>query len=128
MVSPQNPIKNTSSAENFAQRYNSTIDFVDHPKMLVTDIEHKLATPYSYKTVLHLNRLYPDTEFLWIAGMDNAALFHKWNDWQKLVHEIPFVFFNRPPFDYKIRRSKVSMLNNVKHIYDIRSEKKALKA
>lgn len=117
MVSPQNPLK--SKASNFPQRLQMTRDFVKHPHMVVTDIEQKLGTDYSYKTVVELKRRFPKTDFIWIAGMDNAVLFHRWNDWKKLAEEIPFVFFNRPPGTMKLNQNKIRMLKGRKHIVDV---------
>lgn len=128
MVSPKNPLKTTSGKDDFNDRFQRTKEFIHHhPKMIATEIEYLFDTDYSYKTVERLTYLYPDTEFIWIAGMDNAALFHQWNEWDKLIDKIPFVFFNRPPFDYRIRRCKLNLLKNVKHIYDIRNEPNKLK-
>jgi nicotinate (nicotinamide) nucleotide adenylyltransferase len=126
MVSPQNPIKTTSSRNDFKERFDKTTDFVNHPKMVVTDIEYHLDTPYSYKTVLALKKTFPQTEFLWIAGMDNAALFHKWNHWQELVNEVPFAFFKRPPSRYKMHNNRLKMKRNLNHFYDIKNHNKPL--
>jgi len=50
MVSPKNPIKSTSGHQDFQERLAITTEFVSHPRMVVTDIEARLGTPYSYKT------------------------------------------------------------------------------
>jgi nicotinate (nicotinamide) nucleotide adenylyltransferase len=126
MVSPQNPIKHTSSRNDFLSRLEKTRSFVNHPKMLVTDIEFRLDTPYSYKTVLQLKKKFPQTEFLWIAGMDNAALFHRWNHWQELTKEVPFVFFKRPPSRYKMHNNHLKMKSDLKHYYDIKNHTQPL--
>jgi nicotinate-nucleotide adenylyltransferase len=95
MVSPQNPLKNKKN--NFKTRLRMTQKFVQHPKMVVCDLEEKLHTQYSLQTVQMLKRHYPRTQFTWIAGMDNACIFHRWDGWQRLLSIIPFAFFNRPP-------------------------------
>jgi nicotinate-nucleotide adenylyltransferase len=118
MVSPQNPLKDTSGPDDFEQRLSLCDSFVRHPKMLTTSIERDLNTPYSYKTVVALKRHFPKTSFIWIAGMDNAALFHRWNDWKALLNIIPFAFFNRPPASLKIMRKRPSMMRNVKQRTD----------
>lgn len=120
MVSPKNPLKTTSGREDFEQRLAVTRDFVNHPRMVVTDIEARLDTPYSYKTVVALRKRFPKTEFIWIAGMDNAVLFHRWNDWERLSHLVPFVFFNRPPGHMKINMNKLKMRADLRQHYDCR--------
>lgn len=124
MVSPQNPIKHTSSRQDFKNRLKKTQQFVTHPKMVVTDIEMQLDTPYSYKTVIELKKKFPDTDFIWIAGMDNAGMFHKWNHWQKLTKEISFAFFKRPPSRWKMRNNHLKMNNRLNHVYDIKNTPK----
>ena len=95
MVSPQNPLK--SKSNSFDKRLSMTRSFVRHPKMVVTDIEAHFKSRYSYQTVLDLQKHFPKTQFTWIAGMDNARIFHRWDQWPMLLRRIPFLFFNRPP-------------------------------
>lgn len=108
MVSPQNPLKQRHTG--FAKRFEMTRNFVHHPQMVVTDIETKLNTRYSFQTVKALQRRFPKTEFVWIAGMDNALIFHRWDRWKALLRSMPFIFFNRPP-------NGMAMSNNVIRLY-----------
>ena len=95
MVSPQNPLKDKHTS--FEKRFDMTRRFVRHPRMIVTDIETQLNTQYSFQTVQKLQKRFPKTDFIWIAGMDNALIFHRWDHWKRLLRSIPFIFFNRPP-------------------------------
>jgi nicotinate-nucleotide adenylyltransferase len=114
MVSPQNPLKD--KATGFNKRYFMTKYFVNHPKMIVTDIETKLGIDYSFQTVQQLQKRFPRTDFVWIAGMDNAQIFHKWDRWKDLISRIPFIFFNRPPNAMALNNNAVRMMQRQKNI------------
>ena len=114
MVSPQNPLK--SKHNSFQKRYAMTKKFVRHPKMIVTDIETQIRTQYSYETVAKLQSRFPKTKFIWIAGMDNARIFHKWDRWRDLLHKIPFIFFNRPPNGMALSTNAVRLYHGQKNV------------
>lgn len=107
MVSPQNPLKKIPEKNDFAQRFASAEALATHPRMLVTDIERQLGTRYSYETVRSLQTLFPKTRFIWIAGLDNAYIFDRWDQWQDLAKAIPFVFYNRPQAKGACRRARL---------------------
>jgi nicotinate-nucleotide adenylyltransferase len=115
LVSPQNPLK--SKQNSFVNRLKMTRRFIQkHPQMLATDIETKMGIEYSYQTVEGLQKRFPQTRFTWIAGMDNARLFHRWDRWKDLLSRIPFVFFNRPPCGMAVRTNAVRMVKGTKHV------------
>lgn len=120
MVSPQNPLKLTQSSA-FNKRYIMTRRFVNHPKMVATDIETRINTRYSLETVERLQHRFTKTRFYWIAGMDNALIFHRWDGWQRLLKKIPFLFFNRPPNRMAVNNNAVRMRNGTKHYFGHRS-------
>lgn len=114
MVSPQNPLK--AHHTSFAKRFEMTKQFVHHPRMVVSDIETRLNTRYSFQTVKALQYRFPKTEFVWIAGMDNARIFHRWDHWQKLLKSIPFIFFNRPPNRMAINTNIIRLYKGKKDV------------
>lgn len=115
MVSPQNPLK--SSTNNFHKRLSMTKKYLrHHPKMIATDIETHLDTQYSYHTVTKLQRHYPKTKFIWIAGMDNARIFHRWDYWRSLLKRIPFIFFNRPPNSMAVSSNAIRLYRGKKDV------------
>lgn len=115
MVSPQNPLKSRSNS--FANRFAMTRDFVHHPRMIASDIETKMGTRYSLETVEKLQKHFPKTRFFWVAGMDNALIFHKWDGWRGLIKKIPFLFFNRPPNRMALSNNAIRMNRGVPHFY-----------
>lgn len=107
VVSPGNPLKTKDPVKDFAARVEAVRDFITHPRMTATDIEAHLNTRYTYDTLTRLQTLFPRTQFVWIAGMDNACAFDRWDRWQDLPALIPFVFFDRPPAALKIRGKRL---------------------
>lgn len=120
MVSPQNPLKTKSTS--FAKRFAMTQKFANHPRMVASDIETHMNTRYSLETVEKLQRHFPRTRFFWIAGMDNAFIFHRWDRWQFLLKKIPFLFFNRPPNRMAINANAIRMSRGIPAFYDRHSK------
>lgn len=97
LVTPQNPLKDTDDMAPYATRFASVEEIVaQHPHMVATHLERDLGTTYTYETVKALKKHFPETDFLFICGMDNALIFHKWDRWQDLLDLIPFTFIDRP--------------------------------
>ena len=71
LVSPQNPIKSDTPLP-LDERMKLCENLVDHPKILITDIEKEIGTTITYYTIKTLKKYYADTQFVWISGMDNA--------------------------------------------------------
>jgi nicotinate-nucleotide adenylyltransferase len=94
LVSPQNPLKPTSSA--FAQRLNSARKQAHGARMVVTDLEQRLNCGYTYQTLRQLRRLYPGVAFFLIMGADNLANFRKWRNWREVARSVPVVIVSRP--------------------------------
>lgn len=107
VVSPGNVLKTKNVVADFDARVDAVRAFVNHPRMCVTDIERHLKTRYTHDTVKALKVRFPATRFVWIAGMDNAVDFHRWDRWADLPHLVPFVFFDRPPALAKIKGKRL---------------------
>ena len=97
LVTPQNPLKDTTDMAAYDERFASAEDIVaGHPQMIVTHLERDLGTTYTFETVTGLQKAFPETDFMFICGMDNALIFHKWDHWQDLLDLIPVTFIDRP--------------------------------
>jgi len=97
LVTPQNPLKDTDDMAAYAERFASAERIIDgHPAMAATHLERDLGTTYTYETVKGLKQNFPQTDFMFICGMDNALIFHKWDRWKDLLDLIPFTFIDRP--------------------------------
>lgn len=114
LVTPQNPLKEASSL-SMAERVKLCHDLVNHPQILVSDIEKDLKVPSTYYVVNHLRHHYPHTDFVWITGMDNALNLHRWNRWKDLLGQICMVHLTRQPAASLIQASPLRMATFQKH-------------
>ncbi|MCW3784258.1 nicotinate-nucleotide adenylyltransferase [Defluviimonas salinarum] len=95
LVSPGNPLKAHGPAP-MAKRIARARAVMDHPKVVVTDVEARLGTRYTAETLQHLMALYPGVRFVWLMGADNLAQFHLWKDWDWIMQNVPVGIFARP--------------------------------
>lgn len=65
-------------------------------KMKVSLLEASLPTPsYTINTVLELKKRYPDIQFYWIIGADQAIKLDQWKDSERLKDEVQLVCVSR---------------------------------
>jgi nicotinate-nucleotide adenylyltransferase len=70
--------------------------------MEVCDVEFILPQPiYTYNTLRYLFGKYPDNEYIWIIGADNAAFIEKWYRWREIVNEFEVWVYPRSGYDTK---------------------------
>ena len=115
LVSPQNPIKELAPLP-LQERVRMCEDLVEHPKILISDIEKDLGTAITYYSIRKLKARYPDTKFVWISGMDNALGLHKWHHWQDLLAEIPMVHLTRKPARSLVSSCPLRMYEKQRHV------------
>lgn len=112
MLTPQNPLKHPQESDNFARRLRLLQKQVTHPRMIVTDIENQLGTRTSHQTMRALLAHFPNTDFAWIAGLDNAYIFDQWDQWRDLAQTVPFIFYNRPQMQGSVRSCRLKMMKS----------------
>lgn len=95
LVSPGNPLKSRGPAP-LAQRMRRARRLMQHPKVVVTDVEARLGTRYTAQTVRQLRALYPGVRFVWLMGADNLAQFHLWQRWRYIASTVPLGVIARP--------------------------------
>ena len=115
LVSPQNPIKDVKPLP-LEKRVQLCEDLVDHPKVLISDIEKDFGTTITYYSIRKLKTLYPHTQFVWISGMDNALGLHRWHHWQDLLKEICMVHLTRNPARSLVSACPLRMYQKQKHV------------
>lgn len=114
IVTPQNPLKDRKGMAPYDERYAAVEKMLaPYPYQIPTHLERDMDTRFTYETVVQLQDSFFCTDFIWICGMDNAHIFHKWDRWQDLVETIPIVFIARPPAHSLIRHTPVSQLKNI---------------
>lgn len=116
LITPQNPLKDVKDAAPYEERFASVEKIIaGEPNMVATHLESELATRYTYETVVELKKAFPQTDFLFICGMDNAVIFHKWDRWQDLVQELPIVFIARTKMDAPAQDSPLRQFTDIPH-------------
>ena len=98
LVSPQNPLKSAKDTVPFNRRFAMARLQARHPRIVVTDLETRLGTRYTYDTLMALRRYYPRTHFVWLMGADNLGQIHRWQKWRGRFENIPLAVFDRPPY------------------------------
>lgn len=109
LVSPGNPLKHRGPAP-LAQRMAQARSVMDHPRVIVTDIEARLGTRYTARTIAALRKRYPGVNFVWIMGADNLAQFHRWQDWRGIMASVPIAVLARPGERTAARTSVVATI------------------
>jgi nicotinate-nucleotide adenylyltransferase len=101
IVSPQNPLKQSSSLLNEYHRLHlAQLAIEEEPKLKVSDIEFHLPRPsYTIDTLTYLKEKYPDKIFSVIMGSDGLQNLHKWKNVQALVKDYSIYVYKRPGFE-----------------------------
>lgn len=104
VVSPHNPLKNSTDLQNEHQRLDWTQRAIaGYPKFRVSDIEFSLPKPsYSIQTLHALREQFPENEFVLIIGADNWDCFDQWRDYQTILAEFPILIYPRKGFEVVI--------------------------
>lgn len=95
LVSPGNPLKKEGPAD-LDRRVAACNDLVDHPRIIVTDLERRLGTQYTAETLTALQARYNEARFVWLMGADNLADFHRWDRWKDIMYMMPIGVMARP--------------------------------
>ena len=74
LVCPENPIKSVTPSD-VNSRFLASKKIMKHPSVVITDLERKFKTKYTFQTLIKLKKLYPSTKFVWLMGADNLINF-----------------------------------------------------
>ena len=95
LVTPGNPLKNTSGLAPLATRIASARALTHHPRIDVTGLEAVINTRFTYDTIKWLIARCPRVRFVWIMGADNLRSFHRWQKWREIASLVPIVVVDR---------------------------------
>jgi nicotinate-nucleotide adenylyltransferase len=95
LVTPGNPLKNTSGLAPLQQRIDAARALTHHPRIDVTGLEASIKTRYTYDTIAWLIARCPGVRFVWIMGADNLRSFHRWQRWRGIAKLVPIVVIDR---------------------------------
>ncbi len=86
-------------------------------KLRICTIEAQLPSPnYTINTVNKLNEIYPEYDFTWIIGSDQANQFSEWKNADKLLEMIKFIVVVRNPEDTFEKSMKTLWVKNIDQI------------
>ena len=113
VVTPQNPLK-ISKPATYHERIKNCKNITRNFPIKIKEIEKKIGSDYSYKTISYILNHYKNIKFFWLMGADNLISFHKWQDWQKIFNNISIVIFKRHGYNIKALNSIASkkFINN----------------
>jgi len=95
LVTPGNPLKRAGDLAELTFR----VDFARRlagRRAIVTGIEQRFGTRFTFDTIRALKRRFPGTRFVWLMGSDNLADFARWKNWAALARLVPIVVVRRP--------------------------------
>jgi nicotinate-nucleotide adenylyltransferase len=101
LVSPQNPLKDSSITADYATRLAQTRVIAAHPRFVVTDIEAEMQSRYTADTIAKLAGARRKAHFVWIMGADSLSTLHHWRNWTTIAESLPLAVLARP--GYSIR-------------------------
>jgi len=95
LVTPGNPLKNTTGLAPLDERVAAARRLAHHPRMDVTGIEAEIGVRYSYDIIQYLVSHCPGVRFVWIMGADNLRSFHRWQKWRGITELVPIAVIDR---------------------------------
>lgn len=117
LVTPQNPLKESViKPRPMAERMQLSQEIMNHPKVLISNLEEHFGTTITYETIKNIKRQFPKTEFIWISGMDSALDLHRWNNWKDLLELVPMVHLTRMPATSLVQNCPLRSYERQRHI------------
>ena len=108
LVCPENPIKSVTPSD-LNSRFFASKKIMKHPSVVITDLERKFKTKYTFQTLIKLKKLYPSNKFVWLMGADNLINFHHWKNWDWIMKNIPVGVLARPEEQIKAGLSRTAI-------------------
>lgn len=115
LVSPGNPLKSKSGVPSLETRVTACNKLTTHPGIIVTAIEKDLGTVRTFNTVNALKKKFPQTDFIWLSGMDIVYEFDRWYRWRDLMKLLPFAFIGRPTRAGLVRQNIFRQMSGLHH-------------
>ena len=109
LVTPGNPLKDTSGLPSLEARMEAARRVAGDPRIIVTGIEARIGTRYTFDTVDWLARRCAGVHFVWLMGADNLASFHRWQRWREIARILPIAVIDRPKSTLKAAHSRAAI-------------------
>ena len=103
VVSPQNPLKESSSLLNEQHRYSLVkIAIEDEKKLKASNVEFSMPKPsYTIDTLIYLSEKFKQQHFTLIIGSDSYLNFEKWKNYKQIILNYNILIYPRPSFQIK---------------------------
>ncbi len=109
LVTPGNPLKDISGLPSLEARMEAARRIARDPRIIVTGIEARIGTRYTFDTVDWLSRRCAGVNFVWLMGADNLASFHRWQRWREIARTLPIAVIDRPKSTLKATHSRAAI-------------------
>jgi len=96
LVTPGNPLKPQGELATLQARVKAARRLAADPRVVVTDVETRIGSRYTYETLAWIMRRAPNVHFVWIMGADNLRQFHLWRHWRAIADLVPIAVIDRP--------------------------------
>ncbi len=108
LVSPQNPLKPADGMADLETRMAAARSVASHPRIHVTDAEHRLGTRYTIDTLATLVARCPRARFVWLMGADNMIQIPRWAHWERIFRTCPIAVLARPSYSLRAMTGKAA--------------------
>lgn len=98
MVSPGNPLKPAAGMARFEERLASARRIARPPRIIASDIEARLHSRITWRTLALLKARFPRADFTLIIGADNLIQLPRWQRWRALAAGTRLAVLPRPGF------------------------------
>lgn len=97
MVTPHNPLKQQDGLMNEKDRLEMVrLALEKEPDLKASDYEFHLERPsYTWNTLQHLSKDYPENEFYIIIGGDNWDIFNHWAHHEEILRDYHIIVYPR---------------------------------
>lgn len=69
-------------------------------RKIVDNYECTNERRYTYETLNHMKKLYPDDEIYFVMGLDNLDWFDEWKEYEYMLDNYKFLIIKRDGFEY----------------------------
>jgi nicotinate-nucleotide adenylyltransferase len=98
MVSPGNPLKPKAGMAPFAERLASARRVADGVRVIATDIEARLGSRYTHRTLALLRARFRRVAFVLLLGADNLLQLPRWRRWREITRDATLAVLPRPGY------------------------------
>lgn len=97
LVTPHNPLKRQEGLMDENDRLTMVrIALEKEPNLKASDYEFHLERPsFTWNTLQHLSKEYPENEFYIIIGGDNWQIFHHWAHHEEILRDYHIIVYPR---------------------------------